>query len=151
MSKMMTFSNPSSKMKPIIIGTAVKTPIWTKNWAFKAASRAVLPNNLASWEIPRSSPDRAWRIWQHLKLSQTLHNENTSKWSHHVNQNEMLGKYAMGIPDKPSHTRRCKQSELSSASIIIVRRNIYFSLENHSLKHKEMKHIPWCKHNIQLL
>jgi hypothetical protein len=46
-----TFISPSSKMKPIIIGTAVKTPIWTRNWAFKAASSAVFPRNLAWRDI----------------------------------------------------------------------------------------------------
>lgn len=54
-----TFSNPNSRIKPIIMGTAVKTPIWTKNCAFKAAFNAVFPNNLACREIPRSRPENA--------------------------------------------------------------------------------------------
>lgn len=54
-------SNPSSKMKPIIIGTAVKTPIWTKNWAFKAASSAVFPEILAFNEMAESSPESAYK------------------------------------------------------------------------------------------
>lgn len=54
-----TFSNPSSSMKPITIGTAVKTPIWTKNCALSAASNAVLPESLATLEIARSEPEKA--------------------------------------------------------------------------------------------
>jgi len=58
-----TFNRPCSSMKPIIIGTAVKTPIWTKNWAFNAASRAVFPEILAWREIAESSPDSACIFW----------------------------------------------------------------------------------------
>lgn len=55
-----TCNKPCSNMKPIIIGTAVKTPIWIKNWAFNAASSAVFPSNLAWCDIAESSPDSAW-------------------------------------------------------------------------------------------
>lgn len=61
-----TFSNPISSIKPIIIGTAVKTPICTKNWVFRAASNAVLPDILACLAIDSSSPEKAWLNWKQV-------------------------------------------------------------------------------------
>lgn len=58
-----TLTNPCSKMKPNIIGTAVNIPIWNKNCALRAAFRAVLCIIWALSEIDASTPDKACK-WQ---------------------------------------------------------------------------------------
>lgn len=48
-------------MKPKTIGTAVKTPIWNKNCAFRAALRAVFPNTSATSSMDSPTPDNAYK------------------------------------------------------------------------------------------
>lgn len=55
-----TLRKPCSRMKPKIIGTAVKTPIWKRNCVFKAALRAVFFMIFALNSISSSRPDNAW-------------------------------------------------------------------------------------------
>lgn len=73
----LTLSNPSSSIKPIIMGIAVKTPIWTKNCALRAASRAVFPIFFALTDIALSSPEKAWKSWRNQKMS-------LSKWENRL-------------------------------------------------------------------
>jgi len=55
-----TLRKPCSRMEPKIIGTAVNTPIWNKNWVLRAASKAVFCDMSAlSWMV-WPTPDKAW-------------------------------------------------------------------------------------------
>lgn len=69
-----TLRKPCSKMKPKIIGTAVKIPIWRRNCVFRAAVSAVFLVTEATFCKDSPTPDNAWNknmcqsMWRRLRM-----------------------------------------------------------------------------------
>jgi hypothetical protein len=55
----LTVKTPCSRRKFIIMGTAVKTPIWNRNWVLRAVCSAALLRTLPAVSNDASTPDNA--------------------------------------------------------------------------------------------